>query len=244
MSDQKWFHRYKIAHRGLHDENKDENTAEAFQSAIDFDFAIECDVHLTADGRVVVHHDEDTCRMMDSCLVIERSLLTDLKKLKHLKSMKPMMTLEELLDLVSGQVPLLVEIKYNKNVGRDLDLAVGKILDQYDGEVAVQSFDPFSCYFFSQHFSHISRGLLLDHKYETIKNPLTKIFLKFALIIPFARPHFLSLYWQRKNDFFIKMIKKMSKLHFIAWTISSKAMMSDCKDFFETVIFDDIESVK
>ncbi|MDX4073232.1 glycerophosphodiester phosphodiesterase family protein, partial [Brucella sp. NBRC 113783] len=65
MSSIDWLAKRPVAHRGLHDLNKTrwENTLAAFEAAAKAGFAIECDVHLTKDGGVVVFHDDDLQRL-------------------------------------------------------------------------------------------------------------------------------------------------------------------------------------
>ena len=68
MTDIAWIKQRPIAHRGYHDLNKTrwENTLSAFAAAVDKNYAIECDVHLSADGVPVVFHDHDLKRLTGS----------------------------------------------------------------------------------------------------------------------------------------------------------------------------------
>ena len=65
MTDISWLTERPIAHRGYHDLNKTrwENTLSAFAARRRKSFAIECDVHLSADGVPVVIHDDDLKRL-------------------------------------------------------------------------------------------------------------------------------------------------------------------------------------
>ena len=47
-----------IAHRGLHDREKPENSLPAFRAAVEHGFPIETDIHLLKDGNLVVFHDD------------------------------------------------------------------------------------------------------------------------------------------------------------------------------------------
>jgi len=60
-----WLVERPIAHRGLHDMNRKvwENTLSAFRRAMEKNFAIECDVHLSADRVPVVIHDGELKRL-------------------------------------------------------------------------------------------------------------------------------------------------------------------------------------
>lgn len=53
-----WFY----AHRGLHDDEKPENSLAAYKAALDKGYGIEFDVHLLKDGSLAVMHDSDLKR--------------------------------------------------------------------------------------------------------------------------------------------------------------------------------------
>ncbi len=62
-----------VAHRGLSGIER-ENTLPAFAAACNRDYyGIECDVHVTADKKYVVYHDDDTGRLCDKKVVLEQS---------------------------------------------------------------------------------------------------------------------------------------------------------------------------
>src|SRR5260221_4989458 len=62
-----WLTARPVAHRGLHDAARGilENMPAAAQAAVDGNFAIECDIQLTADGEAMVHHDDALGRLTD-----------------------------------------------------------------------------------------------------------------------------------------------------------------------------------
>ena len=62
-AEAKAFARFRFAHRGLWDENAPENSLAAFEKAAEAGFGIELDVQLSADGEVMVFHDENLARM-------------------------------------------------------------------------------------------------------------------------------------------------------------------------------------
>ena len=105
-----------VAHRGLHDSAKGvpENSLAAFQLAIERGHAIELDLRITADRQVVVFHDSTLERMTGVPGQVDRWVLADLKKLRLLGTEQCIPTLDEMLELVNGQVPLLIEIKRDR----------------------------------------------------------------------------------------------------------------------------------
>ena len=135
-----------IAHRGYHDRaaGRIENTLPAAEAAIARNFAIECDVQPTADGRVVVFHD-DRARPPDrSGGPVGKRTLAELRAIRLRDTDAGIPTLEELLDVVDGRVPLIIELKSQFDGDRRLEKAVAPILADYSGPAAVMSFDPLS----------------------------------------------------------------------------------------------------
>ena len=138
-----WLVETPIAHRGLHDKNIPENSLSAFSKAVEKGYAIELDVQLIADGTVVVFHDKSLSRMTGNDGYLKFLNKDDLKILKLKNSKEHIPTLQEVLDLVNGKTPILIEIKNEAKVGK-LEQSLIDILKNYNGEYAVESFNPFS----------------------------------------------------------------------------------------------------
>jgi len=119
-----------IAHRGIHDVYT-ENTLDAFQRALDLGFhAIELDVHVTADGICVVHHDES---------VITPKVALSIRGTYYntLQAAAPLLPrLDAVLDLVAGKALAYVELK-----NRDVELELAEVLRKSTAEASVHSFD-------------------------------------------------------------------------------------------------------
>ena len=134
-----------IAHRGLHDAEKGriENTAEAFQAAIAKGYGIECDVQPAAGGTPMVFHDSTLQRLIDSEGPLSALDAAALKRLRYRGAATHMIDLADLLRLVAGRVPLLVEIKSEWDPP---DLAflriVADLAAAYRGPIGLMSFDP------------------------------------------------------------------------------------------------------
>ena len=106
-----------FAHRGLHDgATFIENSFAAFAAALERGAGIECDLRLTADDQIIVFHDADALRLCGSHDVIARSTLADLARFSV--GNRPIPTLRQLLDLVDGRVPLLLEAKIDERFWR------------------------------------------------------------------------------------------------------------------------------
>jgi glycerophosphoryl diester phosphodiesterase len=136
-----WLETTPIAHRGYHDSRIPENSLAAFEEAISRGMGIELDVLQTADGELVVFHDATTARLTGRNLEVRESPLWQLKALRLKGTDERIPTLTEVLELVAGRVPLLIEIK-PPVTAREVCRKVLETLDGYDGDLAIQSFDP------------------------------------------------------------------------------------------------------
>ncbi len=157
-----------LAHRGLHDKiaGRPENSPAAFQAAIDAGYGIELDVQMSADGHAIVFHDYDLGRLTGETGPLTQRTAAALGRisLNHGSDMIP--TLTQVLALVGGRVPLLIEIKdqdgaLGPNVG-PLERAVTAALDGYSGPVALMSFNPHASLACAALAPAIARGLVTD----------------------------------------------------------------------------------
>ncbi len=216
-----------IAHRGIFD-NKivPENSIEAFKKAIRKGYIIELDVHLTKDKKIVVFHDDLLDRMTNKKGKIKDYKLDELKDIKLLNTNYGIPTLSEVLKLVKGKVPLLIEMKYD-NKSFELPRLLLKELSNYNGEVAIQSFDPFLVSYFRFHKNNYLRGLLIDRKIAS-----HILFLKFGILI--SKPSFLSVQKSLYNNKEINKYK--NKKNIISWTMKSKEDIDKYKDKYDNLI--------
>lgn len=143
MSALHWLIEQPIAHRGYHDMNKSvfENTLSAFRRAIDAGFAIECDLQYAADGVPVVFHDDNVKRLCPVDADIRSKLSSELAQMTIGGTKDRIPTFDQMLKLVDGQVPLVIELKGRRG---DDDGFTGAVLDRlasYEGPVALMSFN-------------------------------------------------------------------------------------------------------
>ncbi len=134
-----------IAHRGLHDATRGivENTASAFSAAIAKGYGIECDVRPAACNTPMVFHDETLDRLVAGTGPVEAHDAQALKGFKFRTGTDRMLDLGELLALVGGRQPILVEIKSEWDPPNRAFLeAIAKLATSYDGPLALMSFDP------------------------------------------------------------------------------------------------------
>ena len=162
----RWLTETPVAHRGLHDlgRGRAENTASAFRAALKAGYAIECDVGLSADGVPVVFHDDSLGRLTGVDGPLESRTAAELMALPVLGTRDTVPPLADLLGLVAGKVPLLIELKGGRGRRGRLEPAVARLLAGYRGPVAIQSFDPAMVTWFRRHAPGVLRGRLTSRR--------------------------------------------------------------------------------
>lgn len=155
-----------IAHRGLHNSASGvpENSCAAVRAAIERGYGIEIDLQLTADDEAVVFHDYALERLVGAPGSVREKSLTAMSRLRLVGSDQTVPSFAEVLSIVDGQVPLLVELKdqdgaLGANVG-PLERAVASALAGYAGPVAVMSFNPYSIFALQSLAPDMPRGLV------------------------------------------------------------------------------------
>ncbi|WP_044557322.1 glycerophosphodiester phosphodiesterase family protein [Halobacteriovorax marinus] len=232
-----WLSKTPITHRGFHNNEFPENSLGAFEYAIKNDYAIEFDIRLTKDKKIVVFHDLDTSRVTRTNLLVKNSTLSELEKIKLEESTYTIPSLVDVLKLVNGRVPLLIEIKNEGGVG-DLEEELIRILDNYKGQFAIQSFNPLSLKYISDKRENFSIGLLVGSFKKSKISFLKKFLLKNMLLTPILRPDFFSVeygvdIWSQQT-----MLKIFSSKQIIYWTIRNESVANDLLTSGKGVIFE------
>ncbi len=217
-----------VAHRGLWNKDISENSLKAFKRAIDNNFALEFDVHLTKDNELVVIHDEDLKRLTGKEGIVEHLTLKELQENYHLLDGQKIPTFVEVLDLINEQVPCLVELKvYEKNYKalskRVLEVMMPKVKNKKN--FVFISFDPRSLWPLKR--SGIMRLLLVAEGYEYVLK-----YFRFRIEGIDIEQTLLKK----------KRYQKYSKRNVVnVWTIQSKEQLEKVKPFVDTVTFDTID---
>lgn len=223
-----------IAHRGYHTENAPENSLAAFQNAIDAGFAIELDVQRLSDGTIAVFHDECLSRMTGKDGYLRMLKKADLKKYKLQGTDQHIPTFAEVLKLVDGKVPLLIEIKNEGKIG-EFEKDILEMLKKYSGEFAIQSFNPFVLMWFKQNAPEILRGQLASF-FKGEKMPFIRRFvLKRMKFNNQTKPDFISY---NAKDLPNRFVKKYNNLPLLAWTIRSKDDFMKAVKHCDNMIFE------
>jgi glycerophosphoryl diester phosphodiesterase len=240
--DLSWLCRTPIAHRGLHDAKAGivENSLSAFRAAIASGYAIELDLQPSRDGEAMVFHDETLERLTEAQGRVNAHDAGALRALRLRGTGDTIPTLKEVLDLVAGKVPLLIEIKaWTRRVGL-LEARAATHLRDYRGPVAVQSFNPLSLRWYRHNVPVIPRGLLSTDYRAATPCALTRrerFALRHLLAAPVIRPHFIA-YDVRALPALAPRIARALGLPLIAWTVASDEERRIGARYADNIIFE------
>lgn len=209
-----------IAHRGVHNNtNIPENSLLSFKKALENNYPIELDIHLTKDHELVVFHDHNTKRMTNVSKNIEEETLTTLKSLTLLQTNEKIPTIDEVLNLINSKVLIDIEIKANST--KNMDILLDKLLAKlktYKGEIIIKSFNPILVKRLKKKTSNYPIGLLIS--YNT-SNKKFNIIFRTNLLLAYSKPDFIAIDKLLLNKpYFQRQIKKYPTL---IWTINSKS---------------------
>lgn len=226
-----------IAHRGLHSNENGipENSLPAFKKALDHGFGIEIDIHITADGQIVVFHDDTLLRLCGVDKKVEDLTLAQIKSLCLGDSAEKIPTLQECLDTINGRVPLLIEFKCSDIIHcKELCTAAEAILSHYNGKYIIQSFYPTVLYWYRKNKKDVCRGQLSS----TFKGEAFHKKMLGALLFNFlARPDFVS-YEYKYSKYLPLRLNKLLGAFPVGWTYPSPDDVEQTKKAFNTYIFE------
>jgi len=242
------FTKAPIAHRGYFDNNSEapENSLPAFQRAIDHGYCIELDTQITADGTVVVLHDKSLLRSSGVDRNVDEMTDAELAECRLFGTDEHVPTFQEVLDLIDGQVPLLVEIK--GEAGDDVAAISEKTalaLDNYKGVYVVQSFNPFALQWFKNNRPNVARGLLCKDFIAdgAGQNPVVRALLSAEMLNVIVRPNFISYELDSSRQLTFRATHAMSDIPCFAWTLKSQEELERAKEQgFVGFIFDGFEA--
>jgi glycerophosphoryl diester phosphodiesterase len=185
-----WLTEWAFAHRGLHGPGVPENSLAAAEGAIARGMGIECDVQRSSDDHPIVFHDWDLTRLTGETGTTGACTAETLEALRLLGTDQHPVRLSTFLGEVAGRVPLLIEVK--SLPGYDVEwtcASVAWLLDSYEGDVAIMSFDPRVPEWFAAEAPGVVRGLVGTDSYD---NGFQGDWRK-PEVIAAARPDFLAI---------------------------------------------------
>ena len=229
-----------FAHRGLHGEGKAENSLSAFAAARDAGFGIELDVRLSKDGEMVVFHDDTLTRVAGIDKRVDELTLSELRELRLLGTDDTVPTLREVLEVIDGKVPLLIEIK--EDAGKSaVTEALVRELEGYRGPYIVESFNPLSLKTFRKLRRDVPIGILSQHfcrKEEYRGKPLYFI-LQNMLINFLSVPDFVAYEHTDSDMLSLRLARSLFGTVTVAWTVRSEEEGRVAKKHnFDSIIFE------
>lgn len=235
------FLKLPIAHRGLHDEQKPENSVPAFLAAIEKGYAVETDVRLSSDGELMVFHDDTLTRMTGVDRAVNDLTASELTALSLGRTEERIPLFSDFLELLGGKVPLLLEIKNEPHA--DKKEFIGKIavsLEGYKGKYAVQSFNPFYIKEYKRLCPEIPCGVLAtaqSTKQDFGGSLFWRIKARAVKNMSFngsVKPDFISYHFP---DYPQKATEKFTGLK-LGWTVRSPEEEAQARKYCDNVIFE------
>ena len=239
------FMHWRFAHRGLHraEDGIPENSLAAFRRAVEGGYGIELDLHLTTDGQLVVFHDDTLDRVCGVSGRVDEQSWPELQQRRLLGTEERIPLFREVLETVNGKIPMIIEVKYQKNYAA-LCTEMMKLLSDYEGMYCVESFHPMVIWWMKHHAPQVARGLLAD-RYVTgelgMKHNTPLTWLSQELMYNFIlKPHFIAYNHQTAAATrTLRLTHRLWHTPCIAWTIRSEEQETAARALlFDAVIFE------
>ena len=161
----------------------------------------------------------------------------------HLLTSKEQVPLfEDVLKLVDGKVPLIVELKV-ANSSMDTSALCSKsdlLLQKYHGLYCVESFHPACVNWYRKNRPEIIRGQLAEHPNAQAKGKMyfaTRI-MQYLLTNFITRPNFIAYNHHNRHNLSRMLCHRLFKNPAIAWTIRSQQELEDNRKYFDYFIFE------
>jgi glycerophosphoryl diester phosphodiesterase len=234
--DYKPFFGHMYAHRGLHLDYP-ENSLSAIKLAADNGYGIEFDVHLTKDNIPVIFHDDTLNRMCSVKGYLRDYTYAQLMDFRLMGTDERIPKLEDVLKMVDGRVPLIIEYKVEKNNASRLCRICDDLLSKYNGIYCIQSFHPMAVRWYRIHRPSIVRGQLSED-FTKQKLNLPYFLLSHLIGNCYASPDFISYNCKHKNELSRNICRKFYKSLSVAWTVRSQEELERISRSFDLFIFE------
>ncbi len=223
--------RVDYAHRGLHDTCIPENSLAAFRLARDAGYGIELDIRLSRDKKIMVFHDDTLKRMCGIDRRVEEMTCAELQQLRLGKSNQTIPTLAQVLELVEGKAPLLIEVK---GIGKETALCIraSRMLDSYAGAFAIESFNPLILSWFKNYRPRFARGILVTKVLPTdkkIRQRLICFGLRHMLFNIIARPDFIAINGKLRSRPAFFLTTRLFRAPGFIWTVRTPESYRECR---------------
>lgn len=240
-----WIKETDFAHRGLHglSDGCPENSLAAVEEALQYGYGIEIDVQRSADYEAIVFHDTNLHRMTDRHGPVVNWSSDKLRKTRLAGSAQKIPTLRQVLDLVQGRAPLLIEIKSSPGPGVPgvLEQRVATLLDSYKGPVGVMALSPNPLAWLGLLSPRTPLGNVVTkvHRASVLKSFLrsaTKVARKLGAGA-IAKSDFIAIDFNILDPTQSDVIRQKGK-PVLVWTVTSEADASDARQHADALIFE------
>ncbi len=234
------FRKKYFAHRGLYDNlgEAPENSMEAFRRAVDAGYGFELDVQMTKDGIPVIFHDSTLERMCGVKKELGDCTYEELQQFTLAGSGERIPKLEDMLRMVGGRVPLIVEIKSEK---KDVSFCavIDRMLRDYQGEYCIESFNPLVLMWYRKHHNSVVRGQLASNfRMDGNHKNVIHFFMTHLLLNFLTGPDFIAYNHQFKEEPGRRICRALYGHPAVAWTIRSREELEKMSKEFDVFIFE------
>ncbi|MFE1602749.1 glycerophosphodiester phosphodiesterase family protein [Methylobacterium sp. ID0610] len=239
-----WLTARPIAHRGLHDRvaGIPENTIAAAEAAIAGGYAIECDVQLSADGEVMVFHDEALGRLTAETGLVRERRAEDLARLAVMGGPERIPSLPDFLGRIAGRMPLVIEVKSRHDGDLALTRRVAAIVADYAGPVALKSFDPLVVAAFADLTTGIPRGIVAESRQDdpAYAHLTAEARAGLAHLLHFAesRPDFLSWRVDDLPNAATHLSRLLGNRPVMTWTVRTPEQVERARLYADQMVFE------
>ena len=232
------------AHRGYYDKPTiPENSLAAFRRAVEFGLPSEFDVHLIADGSLVVFHDDDLERETGVKGSIEAYDITNLRKLRLEGTDEMIPTFDEVLEVYEDSgIPLLIELKCVKGNGKALAKAVAERLDTYRGEYVIESFDPRAVNEYRKLRPDTIRGQLSQDFFKNSEGlPFYQVVMLTSLVLnKITKPDFIAYKFEDRTNPVLRTLISRRGYSEVWWTVKTPDEFREAQNKGSIPIFEHI----
>lgn len=226
------------AHRGLHGDGIPENSMAAFRRACEAGYGIELDVHLSLDGEVVVFHDETLVRMTGDDRRLAELTLAELKSLSLAGTDQTIPTLAEVLSLVAGRVPILIELK-GETRNTALCEKVAVLMQAYQGTYCFESFNPLLVRKIKKQLPACWCGqLYTDVCRDKGRRTLLYAILTAMALNCLARPDFIAYNQLDRDSLPVRITTRCYGAACFVWTVRTEKERATARELGECAIFE------
>lgn len=240
------FQKKYFAHRGLHDNAADapENSMAAFRKAVEAGFGMELDVQVTKDGVPVIFHDFTLNRICGVEGKPAECTYEELQAYTLCNSGERIPRLADLLAMVDGRVPLIVEIK-----AETADVSCCTVIDEmlraYRGAYCIESFNPMVLWWFRRNHMEAVRGQLSSNfRKEGVYWNVLHFAMTHLLFNFLTKPDFIAYNHEFREEPGRRICRRLYRHPAAAWTIRSEQELAAALEEFDVFIFDSFLPVR